>query len=93
MHYPCALVQWFTTIGNEPCASTGMWMVEHEYDESGDPLVGVIHLDSILRPAHLIGIYGNECVPHDLHYSDSLSAFHSFYVNKYSDYHAFQLAF
>ena len=61
-------------------------MVEHEYDESGDPLVGVIHLDSILRPAHLIGIYGNEHVPHDLHYSDSLSAFHSFYVNKYSDY-------
>jgi len=92
VHYPCALVQWFTLIGNEPCPNTGMWMVEHEYDEFDDHLVNVIHLDSILQPAHLIGVYGKEFIPHDLQYSDSLSAFHSFYVNKYSDYHAFQLA-
>ena len=91
--YPCALVQWFTSIGDEPCKSTGMWKVQHEYDEYGNHLVGVIHLDSILRAAHLIPIYGEEFIPHDLHYSDSLSAFASFYVNKYSDYHAFQLAF
>ncbi|KAI6004781.1 hypothetical protein EDD15DRAFT_2384735 [Pisolithus albus] len=91
--YPCALVQWFTPVGNEPCINTGMWKVEHEYDEYGDHLVSVIHLDSILRPAHLIGIYGDEYIPPDLHYSDSLAAFGSFYVNKYSDYHAFGLAF
>ncbi|KAI6159652.1 hypothetical protein EDD17DRAFT_1778746 [Pisolithus thermaeus] len=82
VHYPCALVQWFTPIGNEPCNNTGMWKVEHEYDEYGDHLV-----------THLIGIYGNEYIPPDLHYSDSLAAFGSFYVNKYSDYHAFGLAF
>ncbi|KAI6097698.1 hypothetical protein EDD16DRAFT_1697820 [Pisolithus croceorrhizus] len=82
VHYPCALVQWFTPIGNEPCNNTGMWKVEHEYDEYGDHLV-----------THLIGIYGDEYIPPDLHYSDSLAAFGSFYVNKYSDYHAFGLAF
>ncbi|KAI6095772.1 hypothetical protein F5141DRAFT_1191198 [Pisolithus sp. B1] len=63
--------EWFTPVGNEPCISTGMWKVEHEYDEYGDHLY----------------------IPPDLHYSDSLAAFGSFYVNKYSDYHAFGLAF
>lgn len=91
--YPCALVQWFVPIGDEPCSNTGMWMVAPEYDDGGDWLVSVIHLDSILRPAHLIGIAGNDFIPRDLHYTDSLSAFASFYVNKYSDYHAFRLAF
>ncbi|KAI6159321.1 hypothetical protein EDD17DRAFT_1778999 [Pisolithus thermaeus] len=87
------VTQWFIPVGNEPCINTGMWKVEHEYDEYGDHLVSVIHLDSILQPAHLIGIYGDEYIPPDLHYSDSLAAFGSFYVNKYSDYHAFGLAF
>src|ERR1700678_306204 len=26
--YPCALVEWYSTIGMEPCPDTGMWMVE-----------------------------------------------------------------
>ncbi|KIJ19089.1 hypothetical protein PAXINDRAFT_70240 [Paxillus involutus ATCC 200175] len=68
-------------------------MVEPEFDENGNCLVTVIHLDSILCPAHLIGIYGAEFIPHDLKYTDSLSAFSAFYVNKFSDYHAHQLAF
>ncbi|KIK13878.1 hypothetical protein PISMIDRAFT_118075 [Pisolithus microcarpus 441] len=48
VYYPCGLVQWFTPVGNEPCLDKGMWKVEHEYDEDGDHLVSVIHLDSIL---------------------------------------------
>ena len=48
VYYPCALVQWFTPIGSGPCAKTGMWIVEHEYDEFDNHLVNVIHLDSIL---------------------------------------------
>ncbi|KAI5986581.1 hypothetical protein EDC04DRAFT_2873516 [Pisolithus marmoratus] len=96
-HYDCVFVemdptlpgfqglyvaQQFTPIGDEPCINTGMWKVEHEYEEYGDHLV-----------THLIGIYGDEYIPPDLHYSDSLAAFGSFYVNKYSDDHAFGLAF
>ncbi|KIJ18236.1 hypothetical protein PAXINDRAFT_72124 [Paxillus involutus ATCC 200175] len=68
-------------------------MVEPEYDDDGNRLTSVIHLDSILCSAHLIGISGEDLIPHNLHYTDSLSAFCSFYVNKYSDYHAFRLAF
>ncbi|KIJ59535.1 hypothetical protein HYDPIDRAFT_100493, partial [Hydnomerulius pinastri MD-312] len=61
--------------------------------ENGDPALSVIHLDSVMRPAHLIGIYGPNPIPYDLDYTDSLSAFAAFYVNKFSDYHAYSLAF
>ena len=91
--YPCAFVQWFDVIGEHPCPHTGMWMVEPECDEDGDRVVSVIHLDSIMQPAHLIGVYGRDPLPSNLKHTDSLSAFAAFYVNKFSDYHAFQLAF
>ncbi|KIJ17530.1 hypothetical protein PAXINDRAFT_72399, partial [Paxillus involutus ATCC 200175] len=91
--YPCALVHWFSPIGNEPCPNTGMWMVEPEFEENGNPAFSVIHLDSVMRPAHLIGIYGTDSIPYDLDHHDSLSAFAAFYVNKFSDYHAHSLAF
>ncbi|KIK76558.1 hypothetical protein PAXRUDRAFT_169549 [Paxillus rubicundulus Ve08.2h10] len=68
-------------------------MVEPEFDENGNHLVTVIHLDSSLCPAHLIGIYGAEFIPYDLKYTDPLSAFSALYVNKFSDYHAHQLVF
>ena len=97
VHYPCALVKWFTQVGDEPCPVTGMWMVQPEhYDNDEDEnsrVISVIHLDSILRPAHLIPVFGDKQVDHDLHFSNSLLAFKTFYVNKYSDYHAYSLAF
>ncbi|KAG0701698.1 hypothetical protein DFH29DRAFT_982629 [Suillus ampliporus] len=91
--YPCALIHWFETIGDQPCPNTGMWMVEPEFDANGQHLILVIHLDTILRPAHLIPIYGNDYIDHDMQHSDSLLAFVAFYVNKFSDYHAFEIAF
>ena len=54
---------------------------------------GSLHLDCIMQSAHLIAIYGTTPIPKDLHYSDSLSAFAAFYVNKFSDFHAYGLAF
>ncbi|KAG1837870.1 hypothetical protein C8R48DRAFT_622582, partial [Suillus tomentosus] len=92
--YPCALVRWFAPIGNEPCKSTGMWMVEPELDDdSGERLVSVIHLDSIMHAAHLIGVYGSQDIPHHLKHTDSLVAFSAYYVNKFSDYHAYEIAY
>ncbi|KIJ13003.1 hypothetical protein PAXINDRAFT_81995 [Paxillus involutus ATCC 200175] len=67
--------------------------MEPEFDEDGDHLVSVIHLDSIMQPAHLIGIYGKDPIPRNFKHTDSLAAFAAFYVNKFSDHHAFQLAF
>ncbi|KAG1790332.1 uncharacterized protein HD556DRAFT_1433411 [Suillus plorans] len=92
--YPCALVCWFTPIGNEPCKPTGMWMVEPELDDnSGERLVSVIHLDSIMCAAHLIGVYGSQDIPHHLKHTDSLVAFLAYNVNKFSDYHAYEIAY
>jgi hypothetical protein len=90
---PCALIQWFTAVGDQPCNLTGMWMVQSEYDLDGQRVISVIHLDSILRPAHLIPIYGEDKIPQGLQASQSLTAFNGYYVNKFSDYHAYNLAF
>ncbi|KAF8328032.1 hypothetical protein F5887DRAFT_1083299 [Amanita rubescens] len=91
---PCALVQWFTVVDEHPCDITGMWMVKPEVDSrTKQRSMDVIHLGSIVRPAHLIPIYGEEHVPHDLHTADALNSFRGFYVNKFSDYHAYHLAF
>jgi hypothetical protein len=97
--YPCALVRWFSTIGDQPCPNTGMWMVEPEFDagdgggDSESRLISVVHLDTVVRPAHLIPIYGPQFLDRDVTHTDSLVAFSAFYVNKYSDYHAFEIAF
>ncbi|KAF8331526.1 hypothetical protein F5887DRAFT_1063994 [Amanita rubescens] len=77
---PCALVQWFKAVGEQPCDLTGMWMVKPEVDQR-------------TKQPHLIPIYGKQHVPHHLHAADSLNAFKGYYVNKFSDYHAYCLAF
>lgn len=91
--YPCAVVSWFSTVGNSPCPQTGMWMVERDLDANGRPEMSVIHLESILRSAHLIGIAGSEMIPPELSYHDSLRVFKSFYVNKFIDYQAHEIIF
>jgi hypothetical protein len=91
--YPCALVHWFACVDDEPDEDTGMWIVEPLMDGAGKPFMSVIHLDCILRAVHLIGVYGEDFVPVKLHYSQSLDHFHTFYVNKFIDHHAFEIVF
>ncbi|KAI0371809.1 hypothetical protein BV20DRAFT_165857 [Pilatotrama ljubarskyi] len=90
--YPCALVHWFSTVGEAPDEDTGMWIVTPDFLENGTPSYDVIHVDTILRGAHLIGRIGDTWLPQGFLPSDSLDAFCAFYVNKYADYHAFELA-
>ncbi|KAJ7099636.1 hypothetical protein C8R43DRAFT_1092365 [Mycena crocata] len=45
--YPCALVTWFSTIGDDPCPDVGMWMVEPDLDDVGHP--EMLHLARVLR--------------------------------------------
>jgi hypothetical protein len=85
--YPCALVQWFSHIGDEADEDTGMWIVKP------DPTLSVVHLDTILRAAHLIGVYGTQSMPKTLSYSQSLDIFRAYYVNKYIDHQSFEIAF
>ncbi|KAI0348915.1 hypothetical protein OH77DRAFT_1499700 [Trametes cingulata] len=90
--YPCALVHWYSTVGDIPDEDTGMWIVTPDFLEDGTPSCDVIHVDTILRGAHLIGLVGDAWLPQGFSPTDSLDAFRAFYVNKYVDYHAFELA-
>lgn len=85
--YPCALVQWFSRIGDEADEDTGMWIIKP------DPTLSVVHLDTILRAAHLIGVYGTQVMPKNLSHSQSLDIFRAYYVNKYIDHQSFEIAF
>lgn len=91
--YPCALIHWFTSVGDKPCEDTGLWMVEPEFKLDGTPHKAVVHLDCILRAAHLMGVAGEDFLPKKFSCHFSLDAFQTFYVNKNVDGHAHQIAF
>lgn len=91
--YPCALVQWYSRVGDEPNEDTGMWIVEPDLNEDGSFRESIIHLDTILRAAHLIGVYGEDFLPQDFTFHKTLDTFESFFVNKYIDHHAFATIF
>ncbi|EGO02356.1 hypothetical protein SERLA73DRAFT_48575, partial [Serpula lacrymans var. lacrymans S7.3] len=69
-----------------------LWMVQQDVNEEGYPAVKFIHVDCILRAAHLLPIYGDCFMPRELSFSNSLDAFHAYYVNKFIDHHAFGIA-
>lgn len=91
--YPCALVEWFRTVGEKPDEDTGMWMVEPEFEAPRKRSMSVIHLDCVLRGAHLLPIFLDQPVPRNVSYFDSLSRFRAYYVNKWIDYHVFETVF
>ncbi|KAJ7443373.1 hypothetical protein FB451DRAFT_1437560 [Mycena latifolia] len=94
LEYPCALVEWFKKVGRSPDICTGMWVVESEYRARGkDRFITVVHLDSLLRGAHLIPVYGAGHIPVGFRYNHSLDAFTAFHVNKYIDHHSNEIAF
>ncbi|RXW19707.1 hypothetical protein EST38_g6140 [Candolleomyces aberdarensis] len=90
--YECTFVRWFNDFGAVPCDVTNMWRVQPQYDNRQHRLCGVIHIDSILRSAHLIGVYGHSSLPREFHFSNTLTAFRLYYVNKYADYHSYEVA-
>ncbi|KAJ7141134.1 hypothetical protein C8R44DRAFT_600946, partial [Mycena epipterygia] len=53
----------------------------------------IVHLDTLLRGAHLIPVYGSQHIPVGFHYTYSLAAFTAFHVNQYVDHHASEIAF
>ncbi|KAF8335188.1 hypothetical protein F5887DRAFT_1079269 [Amanita rubescens] len=90
---PCALVAWFSQIGNEPCPDSGMWQVEPDFNADGERSMSVIHLDAIFRAAHLVGIAGENFLPYHMKHTDSLDSFRAFFVNKFIDYHSHESIF
>jgi hypothetical protein len=70
-----------------------MWIVEPETSgDDSETLATIIHLDTILRAAHLLPVFGSERVSRTLSFMDTLDKFSSFYINKYADHHAFEIA-
>jgi hypothetical protein len=91
--YPCALVQWFLPTDDEPCPDTGLWIVAPEMDQRGNRVTSIVHLDCVLRGAHLMGVCSAQFLPRDFVYSDTLHAFQSYFVNKFIDHHSHEIAF
>ena len=90
--YRCALVHWYDPVGDQPDNDTGMWMVRPSLDAEGTPNLAVIHVSEIVRAAHLLPVFDETPVPLEIVYSDSLNVFQTFYVNKFIDHHAFEIA-
>ncbi|KAH7905419.1 hypothetical protein BJ138DRAFT_1118492 [Hygrophoropsis aurantiaca] len=90
--FPCALVHWFELVANEPDDDTGMWMVKPHRTVDGSRELAVIHIDCIYRATHLLPIFGQDFVPDNLKFHQTLDTFPGFYVNKFADHHAFELA-
>ncbi|KAG9217551.1 hypothetical protein CCMSSC00406_0008478 [Pleurotus cornucopiae] len=89
---PCALVQWFKRYGQRPDADTGMWIVRPETTGQHDtPVLSVVHLDCMLRLAHLLPIFGPAYLPTPFSHLHTLDAFKAFYINRYIDHHAFEI--
>lgn len=91
--YPCALVHWFSTFGEEPDPDTGIWMVVPDRVDDGYYNAMVVHLDTIVRGAHLLTIFKKDFADTSLNFTETLDMFDGYYVNKYIDHHAHEIAF
>ncbi|KAJ7735044.1 hypothetical protein B0H16DRAFT_1676755 [Mycena metata] len=80
--HSCALVHWYSPHGDAPDPNTGIY----RYSKS----LAIVTLDCIARAAHLLPVYGQDLLPEDFHFSDSLDAFRAFFVNKYVDHHSYE---
>ena len=56
-HYPCALVHWFSFVGNEPDEETHFSTVEPNFADDGGPCLAIVHIDSIYRAVHLLAAH------------------------------------
>lgn len=52
---------------------------------SGERDVSIVHLDSILRAAHLLPVYGSTypLIPSDFQHTRSLDSFNAYYVHNF----------
>ena len=90
--YQCALVHWFSHVETKPDEDTGLWVVRPEFNNNDKLNVAIVHVDTIFRAAHLIPVYqSSQFIRRSMTMHDTLDVFNEFYVNKFVDYHAFQI--
>lgn len=89
--FQCALVHEFCKSFTDPDPDNGLWIFEPDRNPDGHRIMSVIHLDSIIRAAHLLPVFGDDApIPREINFTHTLDAFKAFYLNKYIDYHAFE---
>jgi len=89
---PCALIHWFKLVENEPDFDTGMWMVQPSFNHDNSRELSVIHVDTIIRAAHLLPIFGADFIPENVTLHNALDSYRGFYVNRFADHHSFDIA-
>ena len=89
--YSCALVNWFLRDDDVADEDTGMWTVRLEKDRWKQPVFEVINVDSIVRGAHLLPIFGTQRVPERFLFHEALDRYKSFFVNHFVDHHVHEL--
>ena len=70
-----------------------MWVVKPDLTNDERLIVAVIHLNTIIRAAHLLPVFKEGFVSKNLSFTDTLDKFQTFYVNKFVDHHALEIAF
>lgn len=86
--FVCTFVHWFGKVGCGPDLDTEMWIVKPDEDlEDGSPICEVIDFQTIAHGAHLLPVYGSECVPEGFQYQKTLDRFNSFFINHLVDHH------
>ncbi|KAF9783363.1 hypothetical protein BJ322DRAFT_1212129 [Thelephora terrestris] len=92
--FKCALIHEFCKSFDDPDPDNGMWVFEPDYNRDGFRLMSVIHIDSIVRAAHLLPVFKDDTpIPREINFTHTLDAFKAFYLNKYIDYHSFKTLF
>ncbi|KAG1884782.1 hypothetical protein F4604DRAFT_1878701 [Suillus subluteus] len=91
-YFPCAIVHWYSHILKRRDPDMGMYIVTPATMDDGTPDISIIHIDCVFCAAHLLPVYGANFITCMTSQHDLYDTFDSFYVNKYVDHHAFELA-
>jgi hypothetical protein len=88
--FSCTFVNWFILHDRKlQDADTGMWTVHLEWNHhTGKPVYQVIDVDTIVRGAHLLPVFGSHCVPEGFSDHNALDSYQLFFVNHYVDHYA-----
>lgn len=90
--HECALIENYSYVGSSVDEDSGMWIVRPtfrgRFKESR-----IIPISNIFRAAHLLPVYETGYkVPRSMKPEITLDSFKDFYVNKFIDHHAFEIA-
>ncbi|KAF9779591.1 hypothetical protein BJ322DRAFT_1101760 [Thelephora terrestris] len=89
--FECTLVHEYCKAFTDPDPDNGLWIFEPDYSNDGYRIMSVVHLDSVIRAAHLLPAFKDDTpMPREINFTHTLNVFKAFYLNKYIDYHAFE---